>query len=182
MQLNQKEVAAGLGGVAVTSFFVQIVSIPNCEADSRLKIDLTFLHSWRKIQIEELPVQHWRSLTCKLQKEVTACFGRLGGYFFLLLQMILMTCKNKPQIPTITSTSCSTSETLIGMALLSRRAINKKGGALRCLMCEGEHVRVNRQLYWHCLYYSIFCRISQRKISKTDVLFVSTSVLCPTKA
>ena len=106
-------------------FFVQIVSIPNCEADSRLKIGLTFLHSWRKIQIEELPVQHWRSLTCKLQKEVIACFGRLGGYFFLLLQMILMTCKNKPQIPTIRRRSCKISAVLIGMALLSQRAINK---------------------------------------------------------
>lgn len=168
MQLNQKEVAAGLGGVAVTSFFVQIVSIPNCEADSRLKIDLTFLHSWRKIQIEELPVQHWRSLTCKLQKEVTACFGRLGGYFFLLLQMILMTCKNKPQIPTITSTSCSTSEALIGMALLSQRAINKTKAPSGASHMERRTVRGNRQLHWHCLHYSIFWWIPQHILRKKE--------------
>ena len=44
---------------------------------------------------------------CQLLKEVTALFGRRGGYFFLPWM-------NRPQIPMITRHNCKTSDVLIG--------------------------------------------------------------------
>ena len=141
-------------------------SEPLVKISSPQKINLTFLRGWHKIQIEKLPVQllaapHWVK-----SKRSNRLRGRLGGYFFLLLQMMLMTCKNKPQIPTITSTSCSTSEALIGMALLSQRAINKTKAPSGASHMERRTVRGNRQLHWHCLHYSIFWWIPQHILRK----------------